>query len=582
MLEILSKLKFIFDQNQKKKTFLLLFAVLIGVLLEMLSIGLIIPILTLMSDQGANRFIDVEKFASFFPFVSISDHKDMVFFSIYLLLIVYFLKTFFLTYLLWFQSKFVNNLHSDISFRIFKTYLFQDYIFHIKKNSSELIQNATKEIEYFVNAFFLSLIIFITEVLIIIGISIVLFIIEPLGFSVILILFGGSSFIFSKFIKKSLKKWGEQRNFHQTLAIQHIQQGLRNIKDVKILGKEIEFAEYFRFHMNKFTKLEANLLFLKHLPKHILELIGVAALVVAITIFIMMDYNLSNILITVGVFAAAALKILPSMNRIINTFIMMRYSYVSVNMTYRDLSLNYKKIETEKKENVKLKFKENIKLDKVSYKYPDNGKLILNNINLIIRNNSTVGIVGESGSGKTTFIDLIIGILKPTNGKILIDDENIYEKNRLWQNNIGYIPQFIYLTDDTIRRNIAFGIKDEEIDEVKIKSAILTSQMGRFIEDLTLKENTKVGELGVTLSGGQRQRIGIARALYNNPNLLVMDEATNALDEETEKEIMNSIYLMKGKKTILMSSHKKSILERCDKIFKFENGMITSLTNGKK
>jgi len=206
----------------------------------------------------------------------------------------------------------------------------------------------------------------------------------------------------------------------------------------------------------------------------------------------------------------------------------------------------------------------------------------LNNINLIIRNNSTVGIVGESGSGKTTFIDLIIGILKPTNGKILIDDENIYEKNRLWQNNIGYIPQFIYLTDDTIRRNIAFGIKDEEIDEVKIKSAILTSQMGRFIEDLTLKENTKVGELGVTLSGGQRQRIGIARALYNNPNLLVMDEATNALDEETEKEIMNSIYLMKGKKTILMSSHKKSILERCDKIFKFENGMITSLTNGKK
>ena len=142
--------------------------------------------------------------------------------------------------------------------------------------------------------------------------------------------------------------------------------------------------------------------------------------------------------------------------------------------------------------------------------------------------------------------------------------------------------KFIYLTDDTIKRNIAFGIKDEEIDEEKIKSVILTSQMDGFIEDLPLKENTRVGELGVTFSGGQRQRIGIARALYNNPNLLVMDEATNALDEDTEKEIMNSIYLMKGKKTILMSSHKKSILERCDKIFKFENGMITSLTNGKK
>lgn len=581
MLEILSKLKFIFDQNQKKKTFLLLFAVLIGVLLEMLSIGLIIPILTLMSDQGANRFIDVEKFASFFPFVSISDHKDMVFFSIYLLLTVYFLKTFFLTYLLRFQSKFVNDLHANISFRIFKTYLFQDYIFHIKKNSSELIQNTTREIGNFVNAFFLSLIIFMTEVLIVIGISIVLFIVEPLGFSVILILLGGSAFIFLKFIKKSLEKWGQQRNFHQTLAIQHIQQGLRNIKDVKILGKEIEFAEYFRFHMNKFSKIEANLLFLKHLPKHILELIGVVALVVAITIFIMMDYNLSSILITIGIFAAAALKILPSINRIINTFIMMRYSYVSINMTYRDLSLNYKKIETGKKENTKLKFKENIKLDKVSYKYPDNEKLILNNINLKIKNNTTVGIIGENGSGKTTFIDLIIGILKPTNGKILIDDENIYEKKRFWQNNIGYIPQFIYLTDDTIRKNIAFGIKDEKIDGEKIKNAILTSQMDRFIESLPLKENTKIGELGVTLSGGQRQRIGIARALYNNPNLLVMDEATNALDEETEKEIMNSIYLMKGKRTILMSSHKKNILKRCDTILKFDNGTVTPIENNK-
>ncbi len=420
-----------------------------------------------------------------------------------------------------------------------------------------------------------------TEVLIVIGISIVLFIVEPLGFSVILILLGGSAFIFLKFIKKSLEKWGQQRNFHQTLAIQHIQQGLRNIKDVKILGKEIEFAEYFRFHMNKFSKIEANLLFLKHLPKHILELIGVVALVVAITIFIMMDYNLSSILITIGIFAAAALKILPSINRIINTFIMMRYSYVSINMTYRDLSLNYKKIETGKKENTKLKFKENIKLDKVSYKYPDNEKLILNNINLKIKNNTTVGIIGENGSGKTTFIDLIIGILKPTNGKILIDDENIYEKKRFWQNNIGYIPQFIYLTDDTIRKNIAFGIKDEKIDGEKIKNAILTSQMDRFIESLPLKENTKIGELGVTLSGGQRQRIGIARALYNNPNLLVMDEATNALDEETEKEIMNSIYLMKGKRTILMSSHKKNILKRCDTILKFDNGTVTPIENNK-
>jgi len=579
MLEIFNKFKLIFDNTQIKKSFLLLFVVLVGVLLEMLGIGLIIPILSLLAGQEANRFFDFDKFISFFSFLNISGYRDLILLSIYLLLIVYFLKAVFSIFLVWFQSKFVNHLQASISHKLFKTYLFQNYIFHIRKNSSELIQNVTNETERFVTAFFLSLIIFITELFIVLGISIVLIMFDPIGFSIIFILFGGSSLIFIRSTRKFIKKWGEKRQFHQILGIQHIQQGLRNIKDVKILGKEMEFVKYFKFHINQFTDIEGNILFLKDLPRHVLEFIAVVTLVVAINILVLIDYKLSSVLITLGVFVAAALKILPSMNRINNTFLLMKYSFVTIDTIYRDLSLNYKITEDKKIKKTQLRFKESIKLEKVFYKYPDSSKLILDNINLEIKNNTIIGLVGESGSGKTTFIDLIIGFLEPTQGKILVDNQNIYENQRIWQNNIGYIPQFIYLTDDTIKRNIALGEKNEEISEERINDVIRVSQMNKFINDLPLKEKTKVGEFGVKLSGGQRQRIGIARALYNVPNLLVMDEATNSLDEKTEKEIMNSIYLMKGKKTILISAHKKSILEKCDLILKFNKGKITSVQN---
>lgn len=574
MKEVLKKINYIFDAKQVKKTFLLLFVVFIGVLLEMLGIGLLVPILSILAGENSIKFFETSDFLNSFSVINTYSHSQLILLSIYLLLIVYVFKTIFLTFSLWFQARFINDLHFSLSAELFKTYLFQNYIFHTKKNSSQLIQNVTREVEQFVNVFLFSLITFVTEILIVIGISIVLFLIEPLGYSVILILFGGISFIFMNFTKKFTNLWGKQRQFHETLSIQHIQQGLRNIKDVIIAGKEIKFVEYVKFHINKFTQIEAKMLFLRHLPRHILELIAVFALVIAITVFILLGYKLSNVLITIGIFAAAGLKILPSINRLINSFLMMRYSYVTVNTIYSDLNLGYKKISIHETSNTKLKFESNIKVEKLSYKYPDSEKFILKNVNLEIKNNSIIGLVGESGSGKTTFLDLIIGILNPTNGEILVDDQNINDNQKIWQNNIGYIPQFIYLTDDSIKKNIAFGQNDNEIDEEKIKSAVITSQMTHFLNELPLKENTKVGELGIKFSGGQRQRIGIARALYNNPNLLIMDEATSALDEDTEKEIMNSIYLMKGKKTILISSHKKNILDKCDIILKFNKGEI--------
>ena len=574
---MLKKLLFILDAEEKKKSFVLTILVLINVILEMLGIGLLIPFLTLLTDAGENSLY-FEKIGNYFPFIYNFNKADLIFLSLSSIFAVYLLKTIFLSYITWYQSLFLYNLNANVAKKLFKNYLNQDYIFHLKTNSSRLVQNINTEVGNFVLSFFFSFIILITESLIVLGLSILLMIIEFKAFFSILVIFGVPSFLYIFFTRKRIKDMGSKRLVHQTLSIKHIQQGLRNIKDLKVLGKEKEFYDYFKFHIENCTKIDGKIFFLKNIPRFNLELIAVTALVIAIVFLLNSNYEISNILVIVGIFAAASLKILPSVNRITNLFVMMRYGYVSLEEIYKDLHLKTKENIYDKNniEN-KLQFTNYLKFKNIYYTYPENKEVVLNNINLEIKPNTTIGLVGESGSGKTTFIDLLIGILNPSKGEIIVDGKSISSNLRKWQNNIGYIPQFIYLIDDSIKKNIAFGMKKEIIDINKIKSTLEISQMKNFVETLPNKIETNVGEFGVRLSGGQRQRIGIARALYNNPNLLVMDEATNSLDEETENEIMNSIYLMKGKKTILISAHKKSILEKCNVILKFDKGNITTV-----
>jgi len=579
MRNALNKLLFVLDSKERKKSFILTFLVLIGAILEMIGIGMLIPIISLLTDNGANS-VYFEKVEKYLPVVKDFDKYTLIIFSLVSIFIVYLFKTIFLSFLTWYQSSFIFNLNSKISRKLFKNYLYQDYTFYLKINSSKLVQNINVEVSNFIYSFALPLIIFITELLIILGISILLMIIEFKGFFLILILFGTFSFVYLFFTRKKLKKIASERVIHQTLSVKDIQQGISSIKDVKVLGKEKEFYEYFKFHINNYTKMAGKTFFIQNLPKFILELFAVVILIISIIFLINSNYEIESILVIVGMFAAASFKILPGVNRIMNSYVAMRYGYASLKEVYQDLQTKTKKINyTKNNIQSKLQFKNSIQFKNIYYSYPENKEKTLNNINLEIRANTTTGLLGESGSGKTTFIDLLTGILNPTKGEIKVDEKDISSNLRGWQNNIGYIPQFIYLIDDTIKKNIAFGVNEEIIDISKIENALEVSQMKNFVETLPKKIETKVGEFGVRLSGGQRQRIGIARSLYNNPNLLVMDEATNSLDEETEKKVMNSIYLMKGKKTILISSHKKSILDKCDIILKFENGEITPIKN---
>lgn len=574
MLNSFKKLKFVVGNQQIKTIYILAILLVFSIFFEILSLSILIPILSLLSGESAGNLFNLNFLKDFFQLFQNIFSENLITFFLLFFFLAYFLKTSFMIFFSWFQHSFSTNLAFNLSDKLFKNYMLQNYDFYLKRNSTELLRNINNEIGRFTSTFVGSLIVVLSELLIAITIGIFLIIISPLAFFIITISFIFMTIIFNLLTRNLVKKWSVDRNIHQKLFLKNIQQGFRNIKDIIILGKEFHFINYVKNHLKDFFKIEKKLNFLLSIPRQILEFSAMSAVIALIGVFLHKGYEFQFIIVTAGLYVAAGLKLMPSVNRIISSLISMRYSYISLDIIYKELRLKNSKPKNYEKIKSKTKFEKEINFKNVYFKYPEKNEYVLNKVNIKIKSKNIIGLIGESGSGKTTFIDILSGLLKPSRGQILIDGKSIYGKERSWQNNIGYIPQLIFLTDDTIKNNIAFGEKKENIDNQKINKALLISSLIRFIKNLPLKINYKVGEYGNRISGGQRQRIGIARALYNNPKVLIMDEATSALDLKTEKEIMKSIYLMKGKSTIIISSHNKNILNKCDIIFKFNKGKI--------
>jgi len=578
-MNVISKFFQILLRKEKFNIFYLLIFVLLGVFLEMLSIGLLFPLLNSLTSTSPSYFVESLENFKILAFLDFLNKDTIIIFLVCVITLVFFIKTIFLTFLTWFQSKFISQLVADLEIRLFKKYLDQDYIFHLQRNSSTFIHNIVNEVALIVNTFFTSLVIFTSEFLVVLGISSILFFLEPKGFLIILIVFGIIGYTFMKYTKNQVKKWGQVRLENQSLSIKHLQQGIDGIKEIKITGNEDQFLKYFSFNINKTAKVATKMLILQQIPKFYLEFIAVLSLTILISFLLISEYSFSSVIVVIGLFAAAAFKILPSVNRILGAFVNMRYGLASVDIVHKDLIIELSKKNIKISREKKLNLGKNIVLNNLSYAYPKTEKKILENINLEIKVNTMIGIVGESGSGKTTLIDIIIGILDPVEGSISVDEKDVTINKRLWQNNIGYIPQSIYLLDDTIKKNIALGVSEIDIKKENILKSIRMSNLESFINNLPKKIESVIGEFGSRISGGQRQRIGIARALYFDSDLLVLDEATSSLDESTEKNIMNFIHLMKGKKTIIISAHKKNILKDCDIIFKVENGNVIQYKN---
>lgn len=567
MKDISLKIFLSFSVKEKKYFYFLMFLMLIGMILETMSIGLVFPLLSYVieNDKKNNIF---NKF--FFESTSLNDflNQYITLTNILVFIIVIFLfKNIFLFYQVFFQAKFSSILGINKSQSLYKKYISSPYSFHIENNSGLLLRNITEEVGNYCGAVIV-LMRLMTEIFVLFGILILLLLVSPFIIFSIILIFLSVLYSYQKITKKLFLNWGVQKQELYGKRIISIQQTFGAFKELKILNK-------FRKFYDNFKKLNTNLYSINvknetllSVPKFLIETILVIIICLVLIYFSLID-ELSSSIPLLGLMAAASFRILPSINKIINYIQELRYFNASLQLVVKEFDYwkNNKKLNENKKTDVS--FVNRIDFTDVYFSY-DN-KEIFKNLNISIKFGNIIGIYGDSGSGKSTFLDLLIGLHSPLSGNIKIDGLGIQKNINAWFKNIGYVPQSVFLIDDSIKNNIALGVDDKNIDKFNLVKAIHNSGLSDFIENLENGIETIVGENGVTLSGGQKQRIGIARALYNNPQILILDEATSSLDETNEKNIFKYIYKLKNKITIVIVSHNKMNLYNCDYVYTVKN-----------
>ena len=560
-------------KDQKKYFAFLLFLTVISTFLEIVGIGAIIPLINIIISPDAianNEFL-----SNIFQNIGISKESFILLFLI-IFLIIFILKSLFLVLLSYVQIRFIFFISIYFSKKLFFVYLKQPYSFYLNKNSSQLVRNITTEIGFFANGIY-SFLLVINELLVFFSISLFLLYFETFSFLIICPIVLIALFFFNYFTKKRNIEWGKHRQKYEGLRIKTLQESFGGIKDIKIFNIEnYIYNQYSEINKNQAT-MNSLQSFIVTLPRIIFELVAVVGIFILILIIVINDKNSITLLPTLALFTAAAFRILPSLNRLSVSIQNIRFSIPVAKNIYNEINRPISKKYNSKNQNNFI-FEKNISLNNISFSYQNNKKLF-NNIDLEIKAGEVIGIIGDSGSGKTTLIDILMGILEPTSGEITIDGNNINKNLNAWYSNFGYVPQSVFLLDDTIKANIAFGVEESKINDSKIHNALKKSQLFEYVNNLPEGINTKIGERGVKMSGGQRQRLGIARCLYFEPSILFFDEATSSLDLETEELFIKSLNLLKGKTTMIIISHRKSTLVNCDRILKVEKGRIIKYNN---
>ena len=582
-MNLIRKTFLLLSKKNKKNTFVLFFLILIGVFLETLGIGLIIPLFSIIVDPNFAKIIVnfINEYLYFLPENLLSylsnpelSHKHFIGISLLFIISIYLIKSFFMTFLIFKQTNFIKDISISFINKLFYKYLYMPYSYHLKTNSSYLWTNIVdcSSLSLGLNSA-LSL---LTEILVSLSIVTLLIILNPIGGILVIFVFIFFGSIIFYFTSKKLSAWNTKRHFFDGQRLKDFFQTLGGLKEIKLLNKEKNFLEKFSKNNSSSFLLTRNNQFVQQIPRIFLELVALVGLSLLLFTMLMQDLKINNIIPVIGVFAAAAFRIMPSVNRIIGQFQIIRYGMPIINKIYKEITQinfeeNYLNISDEK-----ILFKDKIQLENVEYSYETRSQIVLSNITFEVPLYSQIGIVGESGSGKSTLVNLMLGLLKPNKGEVKVDGKNIQSNLKSWQHQIGYVPQNIYLMDDTLKNNIALGEETEDIDDKLIKDAVKLSGLQNFISNLPNGLDTIVGERGAQISGGQLQRVGIARALYNKPKVLILDEATSSLDLDTEKNLMKEIEKLKGTITLIIISHRLSTISNCDKILKIRSGKINT------
>ena len=584
MKSILSKFLYLFNRREKLQILALFLLILVGAFLETFVVGLIYPFISILKtpeiiqDHSALRWI--------YSASGVRSTKEFLVWASVGLITVYLLKNVYTVFFAYTQSKFIFNKQISFARRLLATYLFQPYTFHLQRNTAELQNKINVVVFSAFNTFLISALMFVVEVITAIAILGLLISVTPLPSIIAVSVLGAATFVFYNASRKKIGEFGKLKQYHSEHMIQWVNQGLGGIKETKVLGREEFFINAYNSNCIGYVRAERFIQVINQLPRPFLETMCVIGMLIITLLIIVQNKEFQSIIPTMSLFAVAAFRIVPSMNRIFAAVTNIRYNNYSIEMIYNDLILldkyasfsekkapdDIRKIVVNRENSIS--FTNAIELRNVCYKYPNADKPVLNSISLTIPKSYSIGFVGTSGAGKTTIVDVVLGLLIPTQGEVLVDGKNIKDNLSAWQRKIGYIPQSIYLSDDTIRRNIAFGLPDDQINDDQIWLVLASAQLEELVNSLSSKLDTFVGERGIRLSGGQRQRIGIARALYHSPEILVMDEGTASLDNETELGIMEAMNRLSGKKTLIIIAHRLSTVKNCDNLYFIKDGKV--------
>lgn len=573
---MIQKIYHIIPENFRKKVLLLFLFIVIGMFFEVFGIGILLPVISAILKP--KTLLENPLFSSSLTYFNITNTEELISISLIGLLVIYIVKGIFLLTTNYFQNKINSNLIASVSDRLFSKFIHYPYLKHTTENTSSYFKTIQVEVSNF-NVFLMAWIYFITETSIIISILIALLIIEPVGTAVMIVFFFVCSFLFYSVSKNLSSKWGKIREANDQELTKKLLESFGGLKELIITNS----FSLFKSHYNELLKIKADVstknLTLNQLPRYYLEVLIVITFVMFTGWYLNSGYSVDSLLVTLGVFTGATLRMLPSINRVLSSLQQIKYYQSSIDIIYDELVEQTAGLENETPSALSppLVFGKQLQINKVSFTYPNKTTPVINNISFSIPKGITLGIIGTSGSGKSSLINIIGGLIYPYEGSIHIDDKLLTNENRIrWRNSIGYVSQHTFLTDSSILENIAYGVDPEKISVEKVNQVINQSQLKDFVDTLEKGIHTNVGERGVQFSGGQQQRIGIARALYRNPSVLILDEATSALDEHTEALVMKSIDALKGKKTVVIVTHRLSTLKNCDAIYELKEGVLVN------
>jgi ABC-type multidrug transport system fused ATPase/permease subunit len=556
--------------QQRRSAVFLLALMLICTVLEMLSIGLVLPTLSLIAGEATQLPAAIEPWAARLGKPST---PGFLLAALGLLCAVYAIKSAFLLIVSFWQTRFVANVQATTSRRLFQLYLSQPWTFHLQRNSSELVRTIN-DVQGFAHICTI-VILTLTELLVMCGLVGLLLWLEPTGTLVAAGLIIGTGWLYDRLARRRTRHWGELRRNDSQQSIKHLHQGLGGAKDVKIMGCERTFVDRFRAPSDRLATTAANQFLIDQVPRQLFELLAVIALLVLAAVMVWEGRSARALIPMLGLFATVAFRLLPSVNRMVVSLQTLHYHDATIRGIADELRLEAAAAAEPAAAGRPLPFADAITLESVTYAYPGGREPALHDVSLRIPHDASVGFVGGSGAGKSTLVDVILGLLPPTGGRVCVDGRDIRDHVRDWQSQVGYVAQSIYLCDDTIRANVAFGVPEREIDDAAVRRALKSAQLDTFVDELPDGLETFVGERGVRLSGGQRQRIGIARALYRDPPVLVLDEATSALDIDTEKEVMAAVNSLHGAKTLIIVAHRLSTVADCDLLYRLDRGRVT-------